>query len=250
MQVHSNRLHNRRSIGARFETSALNSTPCTPYFKILARTLHHLHTLLHLPYTTTLPHTPTLPSRTPHLQETSLPLVGRQPLQVMGEQGSLQVADGHVADVATRVTAHTSHSLGGEGRERRRGKGEGIRGRGREEREGVGKYQHNQHEPISAHHTYLSVYFTSVDTQMHMNTHKFTSPPSLIPNPPPSPAAGGTKQCTTADRYCCSTCLPQESTGRTASHPCGQQELETLHLRERERERERERKGNTVYTGC
>ena len=53
----------------------------------------------------------------------------------MGEQGSLQVADGHVADVATRVTAHASHSLGGEGRERRRGKGEGIRGRGREERE-------------------------------------------------------------------------------------------------------------------
>ena len=54
----------------------------------------------------------------------------------MGEQGSLQVADGHVADVATRVTAHASHSLGGEGRERRRGKGEGIRGR-----EGAGMYQ-------------------------------------------------------------------------------------------------------------
>ena len=48
----------------------------------------------------------------------------------MGEQGSLQVADGHVADVATRVTAHASHSLGGEGRERRRGKGEGRGGRG------------------------------------------------------------------------------------------------------------------------
>ena len=59
----------------------------------------------------------------------------------MGEQGSLQVADGHVADVATRVTAHASHSLGGEGRERRRGKGEGIRGRGREVREGAGMYQ-------------------------------------------------------------------------------------------------------------
>ena len=44
----------------------------------------------------------------------------------MGEQGSLQVADGHVADVATRVTAHASHSLGREGRG-----GEGKGGRGR-----------------------------------------------------------------------------------------------------------------------
>ena len=126
------RRDNRRSIRAGFETSALTPPPAPPYFKILARTLHHLHTLLNLPYTTTLPHIPTLPSRTPHLQEASLPLVGRQPLQVMGEQGSLQVADGHVADVATRVTAHASHSLGGEGRERRRGEGskEG-KGRGR-----------------------------------------------------------------------------------------------------------------------
>ena len=56
----------------------------------------------------------------------------------MGEQGSLQVADGHVADVATtRVTAHASHSLGGEGRERRRGKERG-RGGG-----GAGKYQYS-----------------------------------------------------------------------------------------------------------
>ena len=97
---------------------------------------HHLHTLLHPPmYTTTLPHTPTLPSRTPHLQEASLPLVGRQPLQVMGEQGSLQVADGHVADVATRVTAHASHSLGREGR-RGEGRDEGGEGQGEEGEEG------------------------------------------------------------------------------------------------------------------
>ena len=130
------RRDNRRSIRAGFETSALTPPPAPPYFKILARTLHHPHTLLHLPYTTTLPHTPTLPSRTPHLQEASLPLVGRQPLQVMGEQGSLQVADGHVADVATRVTAHASHSLGGEGRERRRGKGEGREGEGKGVRRG------------------------------------------------------------------------------------------------------------------
>ena len=52
----------------------------------------------------------------------------------MGEQGSLQVADGHVADVATRVTAHASHSLGGEERE---GEGKGVR-RGREGRGGKG----------------------------------------------------------------------------------------------------------------
>ena len=74
------------------------------------------HTPHHPPtHPTTIPST--LPSRTPHLQEASLPLVGRQPLQVMGEQGSLQVADGHVADVATWVTAHASHSLGGEEKE-------------------------------------------------------------------------------------------------------------------------------------
>ena len=60
----------------------------------------------------------------------------------MGEQGSLQVADGHVADVATRVTAHASHSLEREGREgegrdeggekggdRRGGEGRGRTGR-------------------------------------------------------------------------------------------------------------------------
>ena len=46
----------------------------------------------------------------------------------MGEQGSLQVADGHVADVATRVRAHASHSLGREGRE----------GEGKEEKGGEG----------------------------------------------------------------------------------------------------------------
>ena len=47
----------------------------------------------------------------------------------MGEQGSLQVADGHVADVATRVTAHARHSLGREGREAEwKGKGRGAEG--------------------------------------------------------------------------------------------------------------------------
>ena len=72
----------------------------------------------------------------------------------MGEQGSLQVADGHVADVATRVTAHASHPLGREGRggEGRKGEGRGGRGaegeeeeegRGGEGREGAGKYQYN-----------------------------------------------------------------------------------------------------------
>ena len=49
----------------------------------------------------------------------------------MGEQGSLQVADGHVADVATRVTAHASHSLGEEGRERGEGGGGEGEGEGR-----------------------------------------------------------------------------------------------------------------------
>ena len=80
---------------------------------------HHRPPSTHTPQPTTIhycpPTYPHPPSRTPHLQEASLPLVGRQPLQVMGEQGSLQVADGHVADVATWVTAHASHSLGGGG---------------------------------------------------------------------------------------------------------------------------------------
>ena len=62
----------------------------------------------------------------------------------MGEQGSLQVADGHVADVATRVTAHASHSLGGEGRERRRGKGEGRGGRGGKGRVKINKTNMNR----------------------------------------------------------------------------------------------------------
>ena len=53
----------------------------------------------------------------------------------MGEQGSLQVADGHVADVATWVTAHASHSLGREGWQGRGAEGgEGGEGRGRERR--------------------------------------------------------------------------------------------------------------------
>ena len=51
----------------------------------------------------------------------------------MSEQCPLQVADGHVTDVATWVTAHTSHPLGGENRSRREeGDGEG-KGGGEEE---------------------------------------------------------------------------------------------------------------------
>ena len=46
----------------------------------------------------------------------------------MGKQGSLQVADGHVADVATRVTAHASHSLGREVRDEGGEKGGDRRG--------------------------------------------------------------------------------------------------------------------------
>ena len=57
----------------------------------------------------------------------------------MGEQGSLQVADGHVADVATRVTAHASRSLGREGREGGGEKGGEKGGEEREGREGEGK---------------------------------------------------------------------------------------------------------------
>ena len=98
----------------------------------------------------------------------------------MGEQGSLQVADGHVADVATRVTAHASHSLGGE-EEGRRGKERGRGGKGR-----VSINTANM-DRLVTHHTYLSVYFTSVDTQMYMTTHKLTSPPSLIPTLPLPP---------------------------------------------------------------
>ena len=130
---------------------------------------HHLHTLLHPPmYTTTFPHTPTLPSRTSHLQEASLPLVGRQPLQVMGEQGSLQVADGRVADIATWVTAHASHSLGSAGNKERGGRGERAR-------ININTTNTNHyHTPCISY-----MYFTSVDTQMNMNTHN--SPPSSSP---------------------------------------------------------------------
>ena len=51
----------------------------------------------------------------------------------MSEQCPLQVADGHLTDIATWVTAHTSHPLGGENQSRRE-EGEGER----EERIGAG----------------------------------------------------------------------------------------------------------------
>ena len=56
-----------------------------------------------------------------HLKEARLPLIGGQSLQVVSEQCPLQVADGHVTDVATWVTAHTSHPLRGESQSRGRG---------------------------------------------------------------------------------------------------------------------------------
>ena len=61
---------------------------------------------------------PPSPEGSSHLQEAGLLLIEGQSVQVMNEQCPLQVADGHVTDVATWITAHTCHPLGGENQSR------------------------------------------------------------------------------------------------------------------------------------
>ena len=63
-------------------------------------------------------HTHPTPKGPSHLQEARLLLTGGQSLQVESKQCPLQVADGHVTEVATWITAHTRHPLGEENRSR------------------------------------------------------------------------------------------------------------------------------------
>ena len=46
-----------------------------------------------------------------HLQEAGLPLPAGEVLQLVGQQCSLQVRDGRLADRLAAVTAHPSHPL-------------------------------------------------------------------------------------------------------------------------------------------
>ena len=48
-----------------------------------------------------------------HLQEAGLPLPAGEVLQLVGQQCSLQVCDGRLADRLAAVTAHPSHPLRG-----------------------------------------------------------------------------------------------------------------------------------------
>ena len=94
----------------------------------------------------------------------------------------------------------------GEGREGRGGMG---RGRGGEK-----DSSHSYSIDMNSSYCSSSCYVYAVSSTETHATYVHT-----LPLPSPSPAAVGTKQCTTADRYCWSAWRPQESTGRTASHP-------------------------------